>query len=214
MSSSSEEIDDLLSRFYPILPHSLENSLNLLDWSAEGNDDGQVRMVQDAEIGEEVVEIDNPASFQSTFLSFPTEAEFLGTAMPLLTLQLKPLKRKLSLEVDIEDTKGNLRTLRCCNAQTVVRVSGNVCSLPLQLESEGWNRVVLDLPALCRTAFEAQYQHAVRIRIYANCRLRRIFFSLPYRTRELPAFLRPPLLLSKRSKRTVAEEAPKNPPRA
>lgn len=83
-------MDDLLSRFYPILPHSLENSLSLLDWSAEGNDNGEIRMTEDAETGEEVVEVANPV-FQATCLSFPTEGEFLGTTMPLLTLQLKPV---------------------------------------------------------------------------------------------------------------------------
>ena len=55
-------------------------------------------------------------------------------------------------------------------------MAGNKCSLPLQLD-HGWNIIVLDLESLSKRVFNSKYKHCNRIKIFANCRVRRAYFS-------------------------------------
>jgi hypothetical protein len=54
-----------------------------------------------------------------------------------------------------------------------------------------WNRVELDLRELCARVFQTNFAFCVRIRVFASCRLRRIYFcDRHYKESELPAALR------------------------
>ena len=61
---------------------------------------------------------------------------------------------------------------------------------PLVL-SEDWNRLALDLRDIARRAFGATYAAAVSLRIFASCRVSRVFFAAEdYADAELPLYLR------------------------
>lgn len=100
------------------------------------------------------------------------------------------VSRKVAIEVEIEDNTGKTRVFRANNAQSVTRLSARLCDMPLNL-TKGWNQVVLDLSTLTHRVFKTQYKHANRVKVYANCRLRRIFFAdRCYTDAELPEGLR------------------------
>ncbi len=84
--------------------------------------------------------------------------------------------RNFGLEVDFEDTRGDAFTLQSTNAQSVARLRPGFASVPMEL-LEGWNRVDLDLRYLASALFKRTYRRCLRVRIFANCRLRRVFFS-------------------------------------
>ena len=96
----------------------------------------------------------------------------------------------MSFEIEVEDTLGKLYRLEVSNAQSVVRLRLDGCSLPLTL-TPGWNKLSLDLAHLTRTCFNATLQQTHRVRLYASCRVRRAFFSdQAYPDFALPACLR------------------------
>lgn len=62
--------------------------------------------------------------------------------------------------------------------------------MPLRMV-KGWNYVVVDLAELTHRLFGSEYRHAIRVRVFANCRVRRIFFhDVLLQEHELPIQLR------------------------
>ena len=137
---------------------------------------GTLNMVRDLEVKSVCAELTTNGNFLDTSLSFPDADSFIGTPCRFLIFHVKNLKRKIAVEVEVEDTKGGVRTIICNTAQSVARLLPAYASLPLQL-TDGWNKIALDLGSLTKACFRAEYKHANRVRIYANCRLRRVFFS-------------------------------------
>ena len=62
--------------------------------------------------------------------------------------------------------------------------------MPMRL-SPGWNIVIIDLQTLCLRLFGTNLRHTNRVRIFANCRLRRVYFhDRIMQEHELPAAVR------------------------
>jgi hypothetical protein len=62
--------------------------------------------------------------------------------------------------------------------------------MPMRLMPE-WNCIVLDLATLCLRLFGTQLHHTIRVRVFANCRLRRVYFhDKILQEHELPVALR------------------------
>jgi flagellar biosynthesis regulator FlaF len=69
-------------------------------------------------------------------------------------------------------------------------VKKQIASVSLSLV-KGWNYVVIDLAELTRRLFGTEYRHAIRVRVFANTRVRRIFFhDVLLQEHELPVELR------------------------
>ena len=69
-------------------------------------------------------------------------------------------------------------------------VTRNECSLPVKLTA-GWNRLCIDLREVCLAAFGVDYQATRTLRIYANCRVWRLYFAAAdYADPQLPLWLR------------------------
>ena len=89
-------------------------------------------------------------------------------------------------EITVRCKSNEIVTFRSTNRQSTIRLFENICSLPLQL-TESWNLLVIDLCALCKRVFSLEYKHCLSIRIFGNCRVRRIYFSKEiYQEWELP----------------------------
>ena len=110
--------------------------------------------------------------------------------LPYLVFHLKNMYRFMRMELTILDTKNNSYDITASNKQTLVRAKKQSCSLPIQLNT-GWNRVCLNLPDICSRAFGVEYQCTTVVRIYANCRIWRLFFQdRNYADDQLPVHLR------------------------
>lgn len=126
-----------------------------------------------------------------TFITCPGSSS-LGIKLPWLVVVVKtPRVRYWGLEVIIEDSEGEIRRFFAATFQSETRVDKDLCVMPLRLENS-WNRVRLNLSELCRRAFGASYVCTLRVRIYADCYLRRVYFAEndPVDDRELPAEFR------------------------
>jgi len=135
-----------------------------------------VGVTHDAEFGSEVLEIKASEFFRGSIVFPDTPEKFIGTPFPYLMVHLRNLKKFTAIEVDIEDTEEEVRKFRASNSQSLCRLIENVCCIPMTL-TEDWNVVVLDLRSLCARVFGTEYKHCVRVRIFANCRLGKVFFA-------------------------------------
>lgn len=186
-----DETDDK-EKFFPCLPYGFKSTFDMSGWisSTGPKDDGKVTMVKDLEIKSSAAEIVSMGRYEETSVSFPDESQYIGTELPWLNLHFKNLQRFVAFTVEIEDDQGETRVFRTSNAQSVVRVTANTCNMPLELKL-GWNKIEIDLAALTTRVFRTAYKHTNRICVYANCRLRRVYFSdRKYLDSEVPPSLR------------------------
>lgn len=96
------------------------------------------------------------------------------------------LDKYFAFEVEVLDDKGYRRTFKCCNFQSITRIKPFFCSMPLKLD-EGWNEIQFNLQDFCQKAFGTNYSKTCRVKIYANCRLARIYFNdRSYTEEEIP----------------------------
>lgn len=179
-------------KFFPCLPHGFKPHLDMTGWVSHvgSKNDGRISLVKDLEVKASCAEITCAGDNESCAISFPDEAQFIGTPLPFFTLHIKNLNRFVTIDIEFEAKDGSKKTLKCSNHQSVVRLGSRVSSLPLEL-TPGWNKVVFNLPDLIGRLFKCKYKQCLRVKIHANCRLRRVFFSdANYRNADLPESLR------------------------
>lgn len=143
-----------------------------------------VAVVKEPELGYEATSVDLAA--KAAVLRFPCVAK-----LPYLVLHLKDCDRFLRVEIVVLDGITNeLRRIELSNKQSVIRVGPTSASLPLALNT-GWNLLRLDLVAMTRAAFGAQYVATTEVAVHGVTRLSKAFFSdALYEDAELPPFLR------------------------
>eukprot|EP00958_Prasinococcus_capsulatus_P019494 scaffold2408_cov386-Prasinococcus_capsulatus_cf.AAC.2 len=107
-----------------------------------------------------------------------------------------------SFEVQSVDNTHATRRFRGSNYETTAQNHEAVCTLPLTLSkarddpraapppsragpltggvrarAQGWNTVTMDLADFTKRAYGTVHQETQRVKIHANCRVRRVFFS-------------------------------------
>lgn len=104
----------------------------------------------------------------------------------------------------ILDDKDVTRRFRINNIQTFAKINPYICYLPLNL-SPGWNHIQLNLAHYTKVSFNTCYVETIRIAVYANCRLRRIYFAdRVYPDDELPSEYK--LFVKKKKKSITSQE--------
>lgn len=177
---------DWSEHFFPLLPYSYDNEMDLSQWQVECSgkqqDQDRIAVVHDMQLNEQVIELYHHGRLSTTakhttYIAFPANPdERIGTEFPVLNLQLKNMSKYVTVQCQCVDSTLTLRTFKFGNSQSIGRVVGNTCELPLQL-TDGWNRLAIDLQYLCSSVYGTDYHSAVRVTVYASCRLRRVFFS-------------------------------------
>lgn len=147
---------------------------------------GRIRGLLTADKQAGMVEIQS-GEVSKTYISCPEDSETsLNVALPCLTLIVKNIGGRFLLEVTIVDDKHVRRRFRASNFQEKTRVKPLLCTMPLRLDS-GWNKIQFQLAEFTKTAFGTGYLNTARIKVHANCVLRRVFFSADwYSDNELP----------------------------
>lgn len=171
------------SGFLSVLYSENKNPLELWDKQVR---EGQVKRIVDEDTNSKVLEVLGK-NVGSTYLTCPKDArDTLGIRLSHLVLILKNVKKYVSVEVQIVDDKHTRRRFKAANYYYTTRTRPLFCTMPLRLE-EGWNQVALRLSDMTLKAFGTRYVETVRVRVHANCRLRRIYFSdRMYTSMELP----------------------------
>jgi hypothetical protein len=152
---------------------------------------GKITMVRDLQLQANCADIDGGREdILNTFVQFPAPQQYIGVHLPILVLHLKNLSKYVAIEVEVQTSTGQVKTIRTGNNMSVVRLTPESAKLPLTLV-EGWNKIVLDLGFLTERIFNSNYEYCNRVKVYSNCRLRRVYFSdRIYKNDELPVELR------------------------
>ena len=144
--------------------------------------DGVTEMVHDEEMNARVVQLIGEGSS----LEMPCKSP-----LRYLVFHLKNLNKFICLEMLVKCSDGKKRKIICSNQQSISRITKNGVSMPLELQSKGWNHLCLDLENIIATAFGVQYKSCFRVTIYSTCRVWKCFFQdKKYCDVELPDHLR------------------------
>ena len=143
----------------------------------KGNKDkSKISIVNDAEIASPAVTIEGN-TLSDSYIEFPNSNDkFIGTPFPFLTLQIKNVNKYTGFEICIRDKTNTLRYIKSTNKQSLVRLKDNSCSLPLKLDNN-WNIIIIDLKSLIYRIFKTEYKYSVYIKLFANTKIRRVYFS-------------------------------------
>lgn len=139
------------------------------------NQDGYITRFLDQDIKSMVLEIGGP-NVSTTYMTCPKGKEVLGITMPFLVMIVKNLKKYFSFEVTILDETGTRRRFRVSNFQSTTQIMPMCTVMPIGL-SDGWNQIQFNLAEFTRRAYKKQFVEVQRLKINANIRLRRIYFT-------------------------------------
>jgi hypothetical protein len=123
-----------------------------------------------------VVEIVS-TNVNNTFLTCPKgPKDELAIKLPFLVLILKYLKKYFTFKIRVLDDMNMRRGFRASNYQSKTRVKLFVCTPPMRLDP-GWNQIQFNLSDFTGRAYGMNYIETIRVSVFANCRIRRIYFS-------------------------------------
>lgn len=155
--------------FYSIGSHPLKN------WKCQAIE-GHCRRLLDEDLNSTVLEILG-ANISTCMISIPADShQSLGIKMPFLTIIMKNLQKYCTFEIEVRDHENQLRRFQASTFQPHTRTSLSITQMPLRLEP-GWNKIEINLADFTHRAYGTRYIETVRVRINANVRLRRIYFS-------------------------------------
>ncbi|GBG25847.1 Cilia- and flagella-associated protein 20 [Hondaea fermentalgiana] len=142
----------------------------------------EVNVIVDDEVDDQVVEL------LGTHANLGFHLEDID--LRFLVLHVKNMERYFRLEAVLQGSDEKFYQLSASNHQSTVRAQRQAASLPIVL-AKGWNRICLDFEDICARAFGVKYKAIKELRVYANCRIWRLFFQdKNYGDASLPIHLR------------------------
>uniref|UniRef100_G3Q4K2 CFA20 domain-containing protein n=1 Tax=Gasterosteus aculeatus aculeatus TaxID=481459 RepID=G3Q4K2_GASAC len=148
---------------------------------------GHIKQVMDNDTKSMELELEE-AIVIATYITCPADPKMtLGIKLPFLVVVVKNLKKAFTYEVQLLDDKNNRRRFRASTDHSTTRVKPYICTMPLRL-GDDWNQILFNLQSITRRAYGTNYIETLRVRIHANCRVSRVYFSdRVYSEDELPA---------------------------
>lgn len=137
--------------------------------------DGSISRFLDTDINAMVLEITG-TNVSTCYMTCPKGKDCLGITMPFLVMIVKNLKKYFTFEVTILDETGTRRRFRVSNFQSSTTILPLCTAMPIGLSS-GWNQIQFNLAEFTRRAYKKQYVETQKVRINANIRIRRIYFT-------------------------------------
>lgn len=137
---------------------------------------GHCKRVIDEDLNSTVLELMG-TNVSTCKISSPVEPySSLGVKLPFITIVLKNMQKYCTFEIEVRDHENQLRRFQASNFQPNTRTNMFITQMPLRLDS-GWNKIEINLADFTHRAYGTRYLETVRIRINANVRLRRIYFT-------------------------------------
>lgn len=179
----------------PILTHCIESGVvsvltsrgsEPLKFWEKNVSEGCIRRKTSENIEGLVIEISSPA-FCKTYISLPQHPmQKIGTSLPVLTLVAEYLNMPFCFEIQVRDSRNMKRRFRFSTCKTHNKLDPIFCHISLNL-NHGWNKIQVDMMSLTKFAYNTSYAELLGLQIYANCRLRWVYFSdRRYPETELP----------------------------
>lgn len=147
----------------------------LNDWD-QNVENGYIKRLTDPDIKSQVLEICS-ANAENTYITMPRESgESLHVTLPVFSFVLKYLEKFFFVDITVIDDTKTKRTFKISNAITRAHIKTNSAKIPMKLIN-GWNNVSINLADFVKRAYGTTYVETERVKIYANCRIRRAFFA-------------------------------------
>lgn len=138
--------------------------------------DGHCKRVVDEDLNSMSLEIMGP-NVSTCLIATPIPPyRSLGIKMPFVTIIMKNLQKYCTFEIEVRDHENQLRRFQASNFIPHTRTNMFITTMPLRLDT-GWNKIEINLADFTHRAYGTRYVETVSIRINANVRLRRIYFS-------------------------------------
>lgn len=159
--------------FVSILHSSVKKPLALWDKKIRC---GYVKRITDAEIRGMALELIG-RKIHNTYITCPgNPLKTLGVKFPVFVILVKLVNKVFAFDVQILDDNNVRRRFRASTQNVHTDVRPFSCKLPLMLE-EGWNRVVVPLQDFTKKVYGTNYKETLRVQIYPNCRIQRVYFT-------------------------------------
>lgn len=138
--------------------------------------EGHCKRVIDEDLNSTVLELMG-TNVSTCKITTPIEPyKSLGVKLPFLTIVMKNMQKYCTFEIEIRDHENQLRRFQASNFQPHTRTNMFITQMPLRLDP-GWNKIEINLADFTHRAYGTRYIETVCIRLNANIRLRRIYFS-------------------------------------
>lgn len=138
--------------------------------------EGHCKRIMDEDLNSTVLELMG-TNVSTCKITTPIEPyKTLGIKLPFLTIIVKNMQKYSTFEIEIRDHENQLRRFQASNFQAHTRTNMFITQMPLRLDP-GWNKIEINLADFTHRAYGTRYVETVNIRINANIRLRRIYFS-------------------------------------
>ena len=149
-------------------------------------ENGSIKRIIDPDLNSCCIEMIS-SNANSSYITCPRDPDQeLGIKMPYLVFYVKNIDKYFSFEIQIIDDMKIKRRFRACNYQTKACVKNSICLLPMHLDP-GWNEIYFNLADFTKRAYGTNYIETLHVTVFANCRLRGIYFSDKlYSGKELP----------------------------
>lgn len=138
--------------------------------------EGHCKRIMDEDLNSTVLELLG-TNVSTCKITTPIEPyKSLGIKLPFLTIIVKNMQKYSTFEIEVRDHENQLRRFQASNFQPHTRTNMFITQMPLRLDP-GWNKIEINLADFTHRAYSTRYVETVRIRMNANIRLRRIYFS-------------------------------------
>ncbi|XP_060855738.1 uncharacterized protein LOC132933485 [Metopolophium dirhodum] len=159
----------LFTAFFSVGSHPLEN------WAVQCKG-GEMKQVQDDQMKSNVLQIQSK-NVNACCITCPMNPkDSIGIRLPFVTLIVKNLGQFFTFEITILDSENIRRRLRMSSYHVKKKFSTFMITMPVSMDM-GWNQLHMNLAEFTITSFNTTYVETVCIKVHANCRLRRVYFS-------------------------------------
>lgn len=148
----------------------------LATWECQQASDGYCKRITDPDLNSMVLEIVSVNPTVSFIRAPSAPHRSLAVKLPFITMLVKNLNRYFTFEIAIRDSENQLRRFQASNFQNRPQFDMFCIKLPLRMDPN-WNKIEINLADFCYRAHGTQYVETVYVRINANIRIRRIYFT-------------------------------------
>ncbi|CAL8070585.1 unnamed protein product [Orchesella dallaii] len=195
-----------------------EDQRSFHNWGLEvgsGRKRGRIREAIDHQINTPVLEVAGNHDGSVYMVCPPDPSKCINVNMPYITMLMKDMHGYSSVEFTVLDSLGFSRKICAKNFKSRCVIGELNCEIPMRL-SPTWNYASVNLDETLRNAFGTKLMSVQRIKINANVRVRRVYFSEEiFGYKRLPQEFRIKLTLTPQEKQEIQmyEEFLSNEPR-
>ncbi|KAL7297260.1 hypothetical protein TKK_0009661 [Trichogramma kaykai] len=161
-----------LGLFYSVSDKPLEY------WSKEKSKTGSIKRILDEELNENVLEIQDveETNRQKTWITCPPNTnQLLALPLPVVVLVVKTTLPHFSFFLQLVDKDRTKHVMHFTTVEEKKTLYKAIPKIHVHLEP-GWNRLEVDFNHLSKI-FQVQFIAITRLKICANCRIRRIYLT-------------------------------------